>query len=415
MPFLTLLDDRARPKGSRDPLGFELVWTYFGRKVVGNLTTITSSLENFSVALLGFHFANQLVINVEPDGRHKAVRGYFLCYEQVAAYLRYYQGSKSIMGINRVSQRIQDETNKSLPIGIHPERQILSDQASYGMWGLYSSAMRDTGLISGADRNLTAVGMEIARTLEGKLDKSSLIRFFKADKVLKEELQKYATVFMSALNDEQINQKLLENLLNGSGNKDLQVELWEKTRWLIHNQSLPDTKNALIERLVAIDISSSLKIQLQRIQEIERVLVAINNVFHYCRSQHGVDLGTVIKKLEEQDYDYAYLPGNLSDSDFPHKDMIEGALLSLKSRDYRKLIVQVIELNKTVMKQRKGAAWVEVESGKKLSVVMKNETAQLLTHEQLQTRWDYDYFLGSFLQMARNYKNFEVVGQNTNG
>ena len=59
MPFITLLDDRARPEGSRDPLGFELVWSYFGRKVVGNLTTITSSIENFAVALLGFHWANQ--------------------------------------------------------------------------------------------------------------------------------------------------------------------------------------------------------------------------------------------------------------------------------------------------------------------------------------------------------------------
>jgi hypothetical protein len=60
MAFLSLIDERVKPKGSRDPLGFELVWSYFGRKVIGNLTTITSSMDNFAVALLGFYWANQL-------------------------------------------------------------------------------------------------------------------------------------------------------------------------------------------------------------------------------------------------------------------------------------------------------------------------------------------------------------------
>ena len=69
MPFLSLLDDRAKPKGSRDPLGFELVWTHFGRKVVGNLTTITSSVENFTVALLGFYWVHQIHGNADKDSR----------------------------------------------------------------------------------------------------------------------------------------------------------------------------------------------------------------------------------------------------------------------------------------------------------------------------------------------------------
>lgn len=58
MAFLSLMDDRAKPKGSRDPLGFELVWSYFVRKVIGNQTTITSSMDNFAVALLGFYVWN---------------------------------------------------------------------------------------------------------------------------------------------------------------------------------------------------------------------------------------------------------------------------------------------------------------------------------------------------------------------
>ena len=55
------------------------------------------------------------------------------------------------------------------------------------------------------------------------------------------------------------------------------------------------------------------------------------------------------------------------------------------------------------MKQRNGAPWVELESGNKLNVVVKNEVAELMSADELMNKWNYDYFLGSFLQMAQNY------------
>ncbi|MFT6735287.1 MAG: hypothetical protein ACJAS9_003492 [Polaribacter sp.] len=44
---------------------------YFARKVVGNLTTVTSSLENFTVAVLGFHWANELANKVSQEDKRK--------------------------------------------------------------------------------------------------------------------------------------------------------------------------------------------------------------------------------------------------------------------------------------------------------------------------------------------------------
>lgn len=119
MAFLSLLDDRAKPKGSRDPLGFELVWTHFGRKAIGNLTTITSSITNFAVALLGFHWANQLHEHTPNSSRHKSVRESFIRYEQLAGYLRYLGNDKQLMGITRVSKRIEANELLSFGIGSH--------------------------------------------------------------------------------------------------------------------------------------------------------------------------------------------------------------------------------------------------------------------------------------------------------
>lgn len=49
VPFLTDLDSRAAVKGSRDPLGIQAIWTRFGRHVVGNLTTVSNSVRDFTI------------------------------------------------------------------------------------------------------------------------------------------------------------------------------------------------------------------------------------------------------------------------------------------------------------------------------------------------------------------------------
>lgn len=230
MAFISLLDDRAKPKGSRDPLGFELVWSFFGRKVVGNLTTITSSLENFAVALLGFYWANELTANISKEQRAKAVRETFLRYEQLAGYLRYYTHSSSIMGITRITERVKDASS-TLSLGVGSNAQILSDQASYGLWGLYSSAMRDTGLIKGNERELTEKGVEIAKMLESKLDKPGLVNLLlKTMEVKKSDIEKLAKNYSEAILDSDMIKILAESLMIGSANTPLQREIWENPR-----------------------------------------------------------------------------------------------------------------------------------------------------------------------------------------
>ena len=49
------------------------------------------SNDNLDVALLGFYWANQLVLETNDESvRHKQVRKIFLCYEQLTGYVRYY-------------------------------------------------------------------------------------------------------------------------------------------------------------------------------------------------------------------------------------------------------------------------------------------------------------------------------------
>jgi hypothetical protein len=146
-PFLTLIDPRAKIKGSRDPLGLQPIWTRFGRQVVYNLTTVTTSLRGFTVLLLGLYFAERTVEELRAEEARFA--DLFLKFEQLAAYSRvaWREGDgyseDEIRGIQRV-QRNLNEGKGRVRISADQERQILANQKTYGLWGLYSVAARNS-------------------------------------------------------------------------------------------------------------------------------------------------------------------------------------------------------------------------------------------------------------------------------
>ena len=398
------MDDRAKPKGSRDPLGFELVWTYFGRKVIGNLTTITSSIDNFAVALLGYYFANDLVPKIDHEiEQHRQIRELFLRYEQLAGYVRYYGNADSIMGINRVKQRLNDPSYK-LTLGQSANQLILSDQASYGLWGLYSSASRESGLVEGDNRVVSKAGLSIVKVIQDQLGDGvdqfrSLIC---SDGVLdRTNLESMAEQFMSAIQHDEVRNRLLNVLLAGHDPYGVQNELWRITKDIhLDYSELPEDTDKFIGLVLDYNPRSDLKQYLEDIRQVERLLVACNNLFHFCRRKDGERLAEIQEALANH-YTYSHLPGSLPKGQFPRKNLVELILEAFKTNDVLRAIKELINLNKDVMQQRSGAPWVEVESGDKLRVKIKSETADLATQEDIENRWDYDYFLGSYLRIAR--------------
>ncbi len=404
MPFLSLLDDRAKPKGSRDPLGFEVVWSYFGRKVVGNLTTITSSMDNFAVALLGFYWANQAAqFETDEAIKLKRIREEFLCYEQLIGYLRYHGDAEDIMGITRIKQRMEDSSFR-ITLGQSSEQRILSDQATYGLWGLYSSAARVSGLITGNDRVLTPKGAQIVDSIIEQLgDAANKIKaLLLSDKPFrKDRFDHLADRFMQAIHHKRVQQPLLEALMVGNEPQGPQAELWAITREIFRQkEGQPEALADFIQQVLANKPSERLAASLQDILMVERFLVAVNNLFHYCRRMDGEPLDEILQKLDGR-YHYDYLPTTLPADNFPRRDQLVTILDALRSNDMAFVVNETFRLNKEVMQQRGGAPWVELESGATCRVKVKSETAELKKQSELEHNWDYDYFLGSFFYIAR--------------
>src|SRR5437762_9941323 len=108
MPFLTDLDERAKVKGSRDPLGLVPIWSRFGRQVVGNLTTVSNSVRGFTTLLLGLHFAEE--IQEMERGEGQSTLDLFLKFEQLAGYARVKtHGDRGVRGLRRVQMRLPDK------------------------------------------------------------------------------------------------------------------------------------------------------------------------------------------------------------------------------------------------------------------------------------------------------------------
>ncbi len=406
MPFLSLLDDRAKPKGSRDPLGFEMIWTHYGRQVIGNLTTITNSLTNFAVAILGFHWANEICKDLPDSDRHTKVRDTFLRYEQVVAYLRFLsEDTGSIMGITRVIRRMKDDQSQ-VKLGIGNEEQILSDQVSYGLWGLYSSAMDATRLIKGNDRIPIDQGLVIAKRIEAKLEKKQLTDLIKSKKpVSKSELNELATAFRDAIKSEKVRESLRDALLKGTENTQLQQALWSCTQEIAERKEAVNSVADFIDKVKSCDPDSELAERLSEIERVERVLVAANNIFNYCRRKDGSRIDEIVGALK-QHYSHHHMSELPRLDGFPKSlgnqqiNLLNKLMETLRQCDYADVIRWLLELNQFVMKRRDGAPWVHLENDKILRVKVPSETASLLDPHELESQWDYDYFIGSYITVA---------------
>lgn len=367
-------------------------------------------MDNFAVALLGFYWVDQLVAEASDAGeRHKQIRETFLRYEQLTGYVRCFGDAPDIMGITRIKARIRDDSCK-ISLGLSSDQQILSDQASYGLWGLYSSAARDTGLVEGNDRKITVNGQSIVQLIIAQLDVDDA-----ADKLLKmlcsgdsldrDQIKSVSEVFMNAVRHRSVREPLLHALMSGNdpSSVSVQSELWKITQGLSQSdRPSPEDIDGFVQKVLSKSPSADLRQHLNDIIETERLLVATNNIFNYCRRKDGGSLSEILSTLDAR-YVYAHLPAALPGGNFPRRQALANILSAFQQKDTSRLIKEIFSLNKEVMMDRSGAPWVEVEGGKTLRVKVKSEKAELAGQQEIEQRWDYEYFLGSFLRIARNH------------
>lgn len=426
-PFLTDLDSRAAVKGSRDPLSIQQIWTRLGRHVVGNLTTVSNSVRDFTTLLLGYYFAEQIAQDLGPGTELST----FLKWEQLAAYSRAEVNSDfSFRGTEKVRKNLADDSRVCL--SDDRSHQILSNQKIYGLWGLYTMPARSSGLVDGDPPRLTppaadlverfylpilqeGAGRDAKRIRDLLRQKLSRIDLKKGDvglvqavgKVLKKGLRAREREFFrfhllhSGPQDATrgLQQQLAELLAETLDHKDF---VWSCAT-VGHLAKAARTKGEQWD---------ALSHRLNRIRTSEAVLAPAAALFTYLLGLNGKTIHSVVARLTSEwgsglrsvvPTEFGDLHAELSGGDSVTGDRWVGIAESLASGDYKAVVTLLIDQNKSVMATRGGAPWIERRDGR-LHVRFLDEQGTLPRQTELASLWRFPYFLDSLRIVADTLK-----------
>ena len=433
-PFLTQLDTRAAIKGSRDPLGVQSIWSRFGRHVVGNLTTVSSSVRDFTVMLLGYYFAER-VAEEAGGGSEKDVET-FLKWEQLAAYARaHVNKERGFRGTERVSKRLAD--GERVHLGVDAGAQILGSQKTYGLWGLYTMPSRASGLLEGDPTRLTAPARELVEQLYlprlsvgGLRDGSAVVERLKGaqytldlrakskdfpvleavagllGKVQGPEFEFFrAHLLVGGPSDHESSrgtcgrQRVFAELLS---------ETLHETDWVI----TPESIGTLADRARSRgDVGADLAHRLERIRTCELLLAPAAAFFEYALGCDGLTPTDVAERVQQH---WGGAPRQTIDLAATEAIVAELALhdadagarwialaRALHEGRYEDALAHALAQNAAVMKARSATApWATVKEGKLHVSFRDEELTPLPKGTELPRYWRHAYFIDSLRRVA---------------
>lgn len=429
MFFLTAVDtERLDIRGSRDPLGLVPIWGDFGRTVVENLTTPSNSVRGFTTLLLGLYFAER-VSSGESDAAVVRLEA-FLKFEQLAGFVRVVRNhDESMRGITQIKRRLAEEGERRIRIGAGRDLQILSNQKTYGLWGLFMMPAIASGLVVPKDTVLTSAARELVESeylpcferrglgdggaLEGLLSKKS------------SELEpngRHSKLFdsLAEILGKPIRKKEREvykyHLVRGG--QEAEKKCWQPRFVEVFERVLPASgafDRASLDLVIAAMKSPAdlpLRHQLERIRDLEMLLVASSNLFGFLQHRDNAKVRSVTGELKakwgsglrslksgaisEMRADFARVLG-----DSGAADRLVELGKSLHDGSFEKSIELAISHNKFIMHKRNGSQpWMAIASGK-LDVAYRDDIEEgLLDPLAIASTWRSTFYINSLKSIS---------------
>lgn len=426
--FLTLEDPRAKVQGSRDPLGIQPIWSRFGREVVTNLTSVTRAVRGFAVVLLARYYSERLIeqgIAYEEDAVPM-----FLRLEQIAAYARYSRDEDSqqdiVLGVTRVARFLREHSMK-VPICNDATGFILSDQKTYGLWGLYSVSARASGLLAPGPVGLTTEAREFVeqtyvpklRSVQAKLEKLIL-----KDGVLNAvKGQQPYTAMLKLLTGPltEGEREFFAQTLRDARGQDVSSDPLDKARRERQRQLaelIPEccredrsvTRTDVFSLMEAAHSRGydALTERLRRILRLESLLVPIEAIFERLQAKSGQRINDVAKQIQDDWRDDvpglndpldSLLPDIRSSVDDEQTKCVIECDEALRTGQYRNAIETILRWNEVVMSGRGSAPWVKSVGGK-LDVRFRGLEVAFPKRDELPDLWRNGYFLDSLREVT---------------
>lgn len=435
--FFTALAPEAKVKSSRDPLGLLPVWSAAGRRLIGNVTTVSGDLRGWTTLLICVGIIGQL----EREGlvrtdELESLRPPFFRAEQLCGYACEVSESPTVpRGRQGMRRRLRenDEGTKPLWLGTGPDQAVLVSQASAGVWGQILASARASELV---EKERLALAPE-ALALWGSLwwprlkphwpiirkivlgKRGFAPRGGADDQAL---VQTLATLLGPALLPGEaalVREHILYGAKGAEGPQARFVELWRE-------QGLPGDAGDIGLNLMrglsgAMRAAGSADVAdcLDDMVGAEQLLGPAERLFTWLRTQGK-------RPLEEVQGAVAQawpsgLPGAAAATDarvrvhaqaaYPRHGVAE-RLVALREAmvqgEAAAMVTEALALNQAVMAARQGAPWVTVEGGK-LRVVFEDDSGSLPSPAEALLRREHSYYLDPMRRLIQAWQEGQHV------
>lgn len=405
-------------------MGIQPIWTKLGRHVVGNVTTVSTSVRDFTTTLLGYHFAERVADTGGGDG-DLAV---FLKWEQMAAYARWeVNGDQAFRGTERTGKNLQ--AGSKVRLGVDQASQILSNQKIYGLWGLYTVPARSSGLVGGNPTRLTDAGRRLVESVYLPIFKKE--GFKNADTILKRLVKPRVELdfrgrdaALLAAVAKVLQKRLLKAerevfrehlLLGGPQDKDrtrggqailaaaFETTFDDRSWWL----SPPRVRHLAKVCRESGEHGEYVADKLERIRACELLLAPSARLYGFLLGSEGQTIEEVADDVRNQwgsaveTIDVGAVEGLEGELKDAVGDGDAGArwvqiACAMASGEYEDALRLLIDQNRYVMKARNGAApWIEVRDGKVQVRFRDDNSPSLPERDALPDFWIHSYFLDS--------------------
>lgn len=376
MYFITKQDPNYIIKGSRDPLGFQVIWQSVARKLIPNLSTVSNSVIDFQIMSMA-HYTK------ESKGLDEATyRKFFSRMEKLFGYVRYYQNPK--FGFNGVDKiRKLSNSFEGKVYSISDQVEILSNQRAYGIWGKYNRPFQDCGITNDSSFHMLMKEKIDSNTTLNHLLNRLLDPNPRNTEVTKDEIQNLAHLIHKPSNKEKeiyTDHLLCDNIGNHlltefKNNPELQFQNPLEILNIIHEK----TENEILKNSV------------DKIIRTEKILCPLNRVFRHLQSKPSWS-----RKEIEDDNLIASIPKHVNPENLDEK---LSPLYQILQRDNLGLVEGLLNQNRTVCEARKSSPWMEF-SDDRLDVNMSDGGYPL---KGLDTTKDFDNtcFLDSYSFLYR--------------
>ncbi|HEX5152347.1 MAG TPA: hypothetical protein VFW07_12925 [Parafilimonas sp.] len=381
--YFTKVDPDYSIKGSRDPLGFQVVWQQQGRQLIPFLSTVSGNLQDFQILCLAHYLYGS-----ERDLDSK----FFIRFEQLMSYVRLIKHpGTGFNGISRTGMKLKNA--KRVSLSNTPGDELLSNQRAYGIWGKYSRPFRDIGFTKDA-----AFKSTFRQKTENNPAKEEFKKLF--SKIKERDSTKIEITELDSANSLLDYSKTELEFYDRLILKVDRANPWQNYLYDFLNAQPQSSEFVLYPFLKSFGNSSFVKgTDLQRIlldiENTEKILSPLNRIFRYIQTK---PLWTRDEILTDE---IIHSMKSMPDYLFPltEQGKLKNYLLLTLQKDNWSLIEDLVKRNLEVTKWRGGAPWLTISG----SIVEVHEGDGGFVFPDYNPQMDNDnyYFLDTYRNLFK--------------